>query len=172
MVDEANVGDWIVVWTKSRAEKKVEARIAAAGFQVWLPATTVRRRWSDRWQDVVLPLFPGYLFVRAAEHWAPLLRVSGVLTVVRTGTAPALLDDDFISGLRNAVSMPDVRAEPVMHSPEFRAGDQVVVQDGPLAGFRGIVREIRSERWLVVWIRQIGRGAQFTIGSSAVAPAS
>lgn len=61
---------WFVVWTASRAEKKVESRIAAMGIEVWLPMVTEKRRWSDRWREVVTPLFPGYIFASgAAANW-------------------------------------------------------------------------------------------------------
>lgn len=66
--------DWLVLWTESRAEKKVAERIAAQGIEAWLPTVTERHRWSDRWRTVVLPLFPGYLFARGAAHVHRVLR--------------------------------------------------------------------------------------------------
>jgi len=42
------------------------------------------------------------------------------------------------------------------------------VQDGPLKGVRGTVRERRSGRQLVIWVSDIGRGVAFTIGSALV----
>ena len=57
MSEERNNG-WLVIWTESRAEKKVASRIAAQGMESWLPTITERHRWSDRWREVVLPLFP------------------------------------------------------------------------------------------------------------------
>ena len=65
---------WFVVWTASRAEMKVESRIAAMGIEAWLPTVTEKRRWSDRWREVVTPLFPGYIFAsKAAVNWNQLL---------------------------------------------------------------------------------------------------
>lgn len=63
--EEAPPNSWFVIWTESRAEKKVEARIAALGLSPWLPTVRERHRWSDRWREVVCPLFPGYLFALA-----------------------------------------------------------------------------------------------------------
>src|SRR5688572_26006786 len=91
---------WIVVWTESRAEKKVAARIEALGIDLWLPTVTERHRWSDRWRNVVLPLFPGYLFARSnGAHVSRVLRTPGVLTVVKSGDRPAVVSDDFITRL-------------------------------------------------------------------------
>ena len=160
---------WFVVWTASRAEKKVETRIAAMGIEAWLPTVTEKRRWSDRWREVVTPLFPGYLFARgAATRWHQLLRTQGVLTVVKEGGRPALLTDDFMASLRQAVECSGVVAERVTERVEYSPGDEVIVQEGVLAGVRGVVQERRSGRQLVIWVREIGRGVAFTIGSAVV----
>ena len=162
-------GSWLVIWTESRAEKKVEARIAALGFSTWLPTITERRRWSDRWRDVVCPLFPGYLFARAGSvEWYNVLRTPGVLTVVKHDGRPAVLEDGFVQGLRNAIERKDTAPEPVAEPVLYEPGEEVIVQEGPLAGLRGVVRESRSRRRLVIWVAEVGRGVAFTIGSALV----
>src|ERR1043166_6084205 len=161
-------GSWVVVWTEARAEKKVESRLAAQGIEPWLPKFTDRRQWSDRWRNVVLPLFPGYLFARAGSNIGALLRIPGVMTVVKNGGAPAMLTDDFVARLRSAVEAPGIEAAPVIDAMQFDVDDEVIVSEGPLAGARGFVREIRSHRRLVIWVREIGRGVAFTIGSACV----
>jgi len=47
-------------------------------------------------------------------------------------------------------------------------GDEVLVREGPLAGFRGQVTELKGARRLVVWIPSIGRGLLCTLGDAAV----
>jgi transcription antitermination factor NusG len=161
---------WFVIWTESRAEKKVEARIAALGLSPWLPTVKERRRWSDRWREVVSPLFPGYLFARARSvDWHKVLRTPGVLTVVKQGKHPALLPDGLVAALRDAIERHGATPEPVVEQVDFRPGDGVViVQEGPLKGVRGVVRERRSGRQLVIWVSEIGRGVAFTIGPALV----
>jgi transcription termination/antitermination protein NusG len=164
---------WFVLWTESRAEKQVAARIAAHGIEPWLPTVTERRRWSDRWRNVVFPLFPGYLFARAtAGQLGTLLRTPGVMTVVKDGGRAARLSDSFIASLRHALEHTDVQAQALSDEIEFSRGDEVIVRDGPLAGVRGIVQDVRNGRRLVVWVREIGRGVAFTIGSALVSSMS
>ena len=166
---EAQPDSWFVIWTESRAEKKVEARIAALGLSPWLPTVKERHRWSDRWRDVVSPLFPGYLFARACSvEWHKVLRTPGVLTVVKHGGQPALLADGFIAGLRGAIERNGSAPEPVAEAVDYRPGDEVIVQEGALKGVRGVVRERRSARQLVIWVSEIGRGVAFTIGPAMV----
>jgi transcription antitermination factor NusG len=148
---------WFVIWTESRAEKKVEARIAALGLSPWLPTVTERHRWSDRWREVVCPLFPGYLFARAkSADWYKVLRTPGVLTVVKRGERPALLADRFVRALREAIEHNGSAPEPVAEPADYALGDEVIVQ------------ERRSRRQLVIWVSEIGRGVAFTIGSALV----
>lgn len=160
-------GLWCVVWTESRAEKKVAERIATMGLSSWLPTVTERRRWSDRWKDVICPLFPGYLFARASSESYRLLQTPGVLSIVKSGGSPALLTDDFVNGLRDALSR-DGSSPERLSADEFQPGTEVVVQEGALKGVRGVVRERRSRRQLVIWVGEVGRGVAFTIGSALV----
>lgn len=161
---------WFVVWTEARAEKKVAERIAGKGMEPWVPTSTQRRRWSDRWKDVVLPLFPGYLFAKATLASLPaLLRTPGVLTVVKNGGRPAMLDQDFILSLRRAVECPAAATEAITDREIYAIEDEIVVQDGPLSGLRGVVRQLRGKCNLVIWVEEIGRGVAFTIDERSVA---
>jgi transcriptional antiterminator RfaH len=169
---EMQTDPWFVIWTEPRAEKKVEARLTMLGLSPWLPTVKERHRWSDRWRDVVCPLFPCYLFARARlVEWHKVLRTPGVLTVVKHGGRPALLADSFVAGLRDAIERNG--AEPIAEVENYAQGDEVViVQEGALKGVRGVVRERRSGRQLVVWVSEIGRGVAFTIGPALVKAAS
>lgn len=160
---------WFVIWAESRAEKKVAQRMAAMGLEPWLPIVVERHRWSDRWREVEVPLFPGYLFAKATNaDWHRILRTPGVLTVVKNGEAPAMLTDVFVSQLRDALGRDGAIPEPVTDLVDLALGDEVIVQEGILRGVRGVVRERRSGRQIIIWVAEIGRGAAFTIGAALV----
>ena len=126
-------GPWFVIWAESRAEKKVEQRIAALGLSPWLPIIKERHRWSDRWREVEIPLFPGYLFARARHaDWHQILRTPGVLSVVKEGGKPALVADSFVNSLRDAIGREGVAPEAVTECVEYAPGDEVIVQEGVL----------------------------------------
>lgn len=164
---------WLVIWTESRAEKKVEARISALGLSAWLPTIKERHRWSDRWREVISPLFPSYLFVRASlSDWHRVLTTPGVLTVVKHGEKPARLTDAFVTRLRAAIEREGTSPEAVTEVEQYNPGDEVIVQDGALSGMRGVVRERRSKRQIVIWVAEIGRGVALTIGSAMVKAAA
>lgn len=160
---------WYVVWSEARAEKKVAERLAARGFDVWLPTVTEKHRWSDRWKMVTRPLFTGYLFAATrGAGYVPLLKTRGVLTLVKQMGRPAVLTPVYVADLRRIVEHPELAVEPVEPQEAFVPGDEVLVRDGPLEGFRGQVVELKGARRLVIWIPSIGRGLLCTLGDATV----
>jgi transcription antitermination factor NusG len=111
------------------------------------------------------------LFARPAAVWHAVLRTPGVLTVVKSEGKPARLSDHFVQELREAITRAGDAVKPLPETAKFESGDEVVVQDGPLRGVRGVVRELRGARQLIIWVSAIGRGVVCRIGSAQVAPA-
>ena len=97
-----------------------------------------------------------------------MLRTPGVLTIVKESGRPALLADSFVTSLRDAIEREGVVPEAVNERVDYALGEEVIVQDGVLRGVRGIVRERRGGRQLVLWVAEIGRGVAFTIGVAQV----
>lgn len=145
--------------------------MASKGFDVWLPSVTEKRRWTDRWKEATLPLFPGYLFTSTKDAgYAPVLKTPGVLTLVKEGRPPAVLTASYVDRLKAVVSDPTVAVEPAPQVHEFAAWDEVLVTEGPLAGFRGVVTEVRGTRRLIVNLAGIGRGLLLVLGAALVQP--
>lgn len=78
------------------------------------------------------------------------------------------LSTAYITELRRAIEHPDTAVEALSSDERFVAGDDVLVCEGPLAGFRGTVTEVRGSRRLIMWIPNIGRGLLCTLGDVAV----
>ena len=55
---------WFALYTRPKAEKKVEERLSLAGFDSFLPLQTVIKQWSDRKKKVEIPLINSYVFVK------------------------------------------------------------------------------------------------------------
>ena len=95
---------WFALRVKSRSEKIVSTIVRYKGFEEFLPLYQSRRRWSDRFKSVELPLFPGYVFCRVdPEHRLPLLTIPGVLDFVRIGRVPAPIDTAEIAAIQTAI---------------------------------------------------------------------
>jgi transcriptional antiterminator RfaH len=160
---------WLAIWTKPRAEKVAARSLHSHGVPHWLPTMKVRRRWSDRWKEIEVPLFSSYLFAEVgSEGWASLLQIPGILTVVKTGRDPAWIRQEQMADLRHAIERLRLGEEIHEVVQVFELGEKVRVTEGPMAGLVGVIREIRGSRRLLVGIEQIGRALSISIGGASV----
>jgi len=133
---------WYTVQTKPKKERTVERRLSDLNLEVFLPWVRLRRRIGSRFQRVLDPLFPGYLFCRLdlfvagkAARYAP-----GVKDFVRFGNRIADVGDEVIGGIRERC--PDGIA--VFKPRPYRAGEPVLIREGPLSGIEAVFeREMR-----------------------------
>ena len=128
--DKASEGfPWYALWVRSRHEKSVAEILGGKGFETFLPLHTSRRRWSDRVQEVELPLIPGYVFCRFdANCRMPILTTPGLVQIVSAGKTPQAVDEDEMQSLITAV-----RAGVHLQLwPFLKSGQRVSIEEGPL----------------------------------------
>ena len=160
------VPDWLVVYTRARAEKALARSLLARGVGYFLPLH--ERRWlspSGRTRCSYLPLFPGYLFLHGAteSRWHALQTrmVSRCLTV----TDHVALHRDLVRVYRlicsGAPLLPEERLEP---------GSLVEIVYGSLAGLQGKVIRRGKQLRLIVEVELLQRGVSVEIDSHMVQP--
>lgn len=128
---------WYVVHTKIRKEQYAEWQLTRRGVQTFLP--WIVRPSSVTMEDVMQPLFPGYLFARvdlAKQYW-DVVWAPGVHRLVGFGETPSSIDAEVIEFLRERAGHDGV----VRMFPVFREGDRVRIKQGPLAGLVGIIEK-------------------------------
>lgn len=159
---------WYALRVKPNWERRVAHQLDRKGYEEFLPTYRVRRRWSDRWKELDLPLFPGYVFCRfAPQRSLCVVRTAGVVFVVSFGGTPAPVSDGEIAAIRKAVqSGLEVGPWPYLH-----VGHRVRIEDGPLAGVEGILVEIKSRRKLVVSVTLLQRSVAVELDGCRVFPA-
>ncbi|MFZ1729606.1 MAG: UpxY family transcription antiterminator [Bacteroidota bacterium] len=144
---------WRVLYVRPRYEKKVEQQLLDAEIEVFLPLHEVVRQWSDRKKKVILPLFPGYLFVHVDEkERSTTFEFPGVLKYVHFSGNVAEVRPDIIESLRMIVSGP---AEIEVTSDRLPLGTEIRIKYGPLAGMKGHLIEYRGNRKVAVVIEAI-----------------
>src|SRR5215469_15053414 len=127
---------WYAVCTRHQHEKTVAQSLTGKGFEVFLPLYRAMHRWKDRTKQLSMPLFSGYLFLRAGlDQHLQVLTTPGVFHFVSSADRAIPVEQAEIDSVRRLTDGSS-RAEP---HPFLRAGDRVRVKSGPLAELEGIL---------------------------------
>lgn len=160
---------WFAVQVVPRSEAKVAICLERKGYQSFLPTHEVRRKWSDRFKTLHLPLFPGYVFCRSERQAAGLiLATPHVVRIVGCGGKPSSIEDHDIDALRRIESS-GAASEPCSY---LRIGDPVQIKEGPLSGIRGILVQIKNQRRLVISVDAIMKSVSVDVGAIEMCPGS
>jgi transcription antitermination factor NusG len=157
---------WYVVYTRSRHEKFLAEQCTERGIPAFLPLYAVQRQWKQRRAEVLLPLFPSYVFVHIAlPERLRVLSLPGVVSLVAFNGVPAAVPDSQIDALRRAITLG--RAEPHIY---LHSGRRVRVTAGPLIGLEGIIVEIKNRIHVIVSFEWMTRSVAISLDAADVEP--
>jgi transcription elongation factor/antiterminator RfaH len=149
---------WYVVHTKSRFENVVTDGLLNKSLEVFLPKIRVPSRRRDRKLMIRIPLFPGYLFVRACldpyQH-VEILKTTGVVRLIGNRQGPLPVPFETVESLKIMVASDN----PVTTGHRLQKGDKVMVISGPLAGVVGTFVRYKGKSRVVVNIEALGQYA-------------
>lgn len=138
---------WYAIHTKPRQEDVAERNLQRWGLITFNPKLEKVRFLGGKRQSQIGPLFPGYIFSRF-DPAISLRRVRyahGVRDVVRSGGGPVPVADEIIELIASRMCEGRVRIE-----TQFRPGDRVRIESGPLSGLTGIFEQEMSDRQRVM----------------------
>ena len=158
---------WFALWTRSRHEQVVLEQLQQKQIDVFLPTITKWSRWKDRKKKIDWPLFPGYCFARFdPRNRLPILKCTGVVSIVSMEGEPAPIPDHQIDGIRRVIES-ELAFDPC---PMLQEGMVVEVVHGPLTGVIGrLVRKSDKAR-LVLSVDLIGKGVSVEVDAADVRP--
>lgn len=160
---------WFALRVRSNFERLSAMHLRERGLEEFLPAYSVKRRWSDRIKEVERLLFPGYLFCRFdPEDRLPILTAPGVVSLVSFAKKPVAIPDCEIEAVRMMVES----KLPLCAWPFLHTGQRVVVERGPLAGVEGILTEFKRQFRIVVSIAILQRSVSAEMDADWVRPAA
>ncbi len=171
MVSSRAGGDWYVAETCARMETQAQQHLERQGFVNFCPRFRKTRRHARRMEQVLAPVFPGYLFVRFDPQRDPWRSINGTTGVKRliggTGSRPrsmpapamqALLarcSGDVISGLFTALV----------------PGQPVRMLSGPFANLLAQVEHCDERGRVRVLLDILGGAMPVTVRANEVGPA-
>ena len=165
--------EWYVVHTYSGYENKVADSLEKMVenerldyiHEVKIPTETVVEIKDNKRKEIERKLFPGYVLVKMVmtdESWYIVRNTRGVTGFVGTSQKPIPLTQAEIDAL--GVEIKDIYVDYVV-------GDSVKVNEGPLAGFIGVVEAIDHERQKVrVKVSMFGRETAAELELGEVSP--
>lgn len=132
-----SAGNWYAIHVRPRCEFSTALILQNKNFEPFVPCYKSKRRWSDRTINLELPLFPGYIFSRFdVKVRLPIITTPGVIRIVGTRKTPWPLQPDEIEAVRRVVEG-GCKVKP---HPFVAVGAEVCIEEGPLAGLKGIVK--------------------------------
>ena len=129
--------DWFALQTRARWERKVCTQVEGKGHVAYVPVLRQRRRWSDRFQIIEVPLFPGYVFVREVSNHndrLAILQTNSVHGFVNFSGMIARIPERQIADLRRI----EEQSTGCTPWPFLKAGQRVRIRGGCLDGLEGI----------------------------------
>ncbi len=145
---------WLVVYIRSRAEKKVYEELISKNIECFLPLQKKLRQWKDRKKWVEMPLLPGYCFVHITrKEYDLVLQSRHVVGYVFFEGKAAVIPNEQITALQQMMEQFDVEVE--VSSRNFAKGKKIEIISGPLMGLRGTLTGVRGKNRFLVRIVQI-----------------
>jgi transcription antitermination factor NusG len=161
---------WFALYVQVNHEREVTKRLEQKEVNAFLPLV---ERWSkrrDRRKKVSVPLFPGYLFIRAVldnPTHVHILKTPGALTLIGNSGGPVAIPPYQIENLQTMLQSP----HPIQLNPYLKEGDWVHVIRGPLAGCMGILlRQNPKKGRLIVSVDIICRSVSVELDTEDVEP--
>jgi len=157
---------WYAVYTHSRAEKKVNDRLARSGVETLLPLQKTLRQWSDRKKLIEKPLISSYVFVKVVpREFAKVIKTEGVVKIIMMEGKPVVIPEEQIMNLRILCGSD---ANVLVTENVFLKGDLVEVVYGSLTGLRGELVRVGKKQKVVIRILEPGMNLTVDIKSIAI----
>lgn len=160
---------WYAVYTRSRCEKLVAAKLAEKQVEHYLPLFEEVHQWQDRKKRVEVPVFPNYLFARLADSAAerlPVLVTTGVVRILGAEAKAEPVPDNQIEAIRRMMGN-----SPCYRHSWLQAGARVRIRRGPLEGIEGLLVRMKNQARLIVSIDLLAQAVATEIDIHDAEPA-
>lgn len=145
---------WYIVYTRSRAEKKVAQELTIKNIECFLPLQKRLRQWKDRKKWVEIPLISGYCFVYISRiEYNDVLQTHNVVCYVTFEGKAAVIPEIQINSLKQILKQNDFDVS--VSQENFEPGKMVEIIEGSMIGLRGELVEARDKNKFILRLSQI-----------------
>lgn len=150
--------EWFVAQTQPRKERMAERHLANQDFRPFLPSIRRTRRSGSRFESVLEPMFPGYIFVSVdieAQRWRSVNGTLGVTRLLTDGDRPLPVRGGFVDALRARADHQGIIGD--APTAALRPGDIVRFRGGPFADMVGRIASLPTAERVNVLLQVLGR---------------
>ena len=143
---------WYAVHTRSRHEDMVYLGLTQKTYHAFLPKLEVWSKRKDRRKKILIPMFPGYLFVELLslenEVKLDVLKTFGVVRILGKprGAEPIAIPDAKIDAIQRIVHS-KVEVQQFQYP---KVGEPARIIDGPFKGVEGLILKTDYDKELFV----------------------
>jgi transcription antitermination factor NusG len=146
--------NWHVIYTRSRAEKKVLAELDKQRIESFLPLQKKLRRWKDRKKWVETPLISGYCFVNISrKEYDRVLQTDNVVCYVTFEGKAAVVPSAQVESLKKMTRQSDFEVN--VSQNNYKPGQKVEIVAGPMVGMQGELVKCKNRERFILRIEQI-----------------
>jgi len=157
--------NWYAVYTIVRHEKAVNSALLEKDIETFLPLREVISQWKDRKKKVLLPLFPGYLFINSnLEDRLTILNTPGIVRILGVTGSPIPIPDEQVEAIKKLIES----RLPYDPYPYYNEGKMVMVVNGPLQGVVGRILQKRTSNKLILSVDLIKRSVSVEVQAEDV----
>ncbi|CUQ67365.1 transcription termination/antitermination protein NusG [Candidatus Nitrospira inopinata] len=158
--------EWYVVRTKPHQEAVAESSLLRGGIEALCPRIQERRVIRRKMQQIISPLFPGYLFARSSPSgWRLIQYARGVSHLVSFGDGPVVVRpevmEEIFRRLERGIVVPQPRT--------FAHGDVVRITEGPLQGLEAVFeRELAGQQRAMLLMKMLAGQVRVVLDLSSI----
>ncbi len=160
--------NWYAIHTRSHFEQKVYDGLRGKSIETFLPRVQVMSKRKDRRKKLLVPLLPGYVFVRTdlhPEEHLLILKTPGLVRLIGVHGNPIPANEKEI----DALMILNGTDRTVENRSYIRKGDQVMIMDGPLKGLIGYyIRHKNKNDKVIVSVELLQRSLEVEIENWAL----
>ena len=138
---------WHVIYTKPRAEKKVEERLNNFGIEAYCPVKQEIKQWSDRKKKIFVPVLPSMVLVNIDEKQRNrVFDIPGVVRYMFWLGKHAVVKEEEVDSLKNLLSQNNIVSQDTI---ALKVGEKIDVPG--FENHSGIIKKISTNQiWVVL----------------------
>ena len=138
---------WHVIYTKPRAEKKVEERLNNFGIEAYCPVKQQFKQWSDRKKKILVPVLPSMVLVNIDEKERnKVFDIPGVVRYMFWLKKHAIVKNDEVDSLKNLLTQNNIVSQT---KETLKVGETIIVPE--FENQNGIIKKISNNQiWVVL----------------------